>query len=252
MKKILARLTALMLLIIWILTLSACKVETNNKIVSFEVKGYESADEAALSYVKSFCQSDIDSMLSTFAIETFIENYDLKEFINSRKYYDYYNTECPFENNSDFKMQINYYSRISELVKSFKQTYYYLILKDDNFSAIETFTRSNANDIELFVNKISDPYFDEKISSAKIRRVLTPEFFNDLDLLTYKNTTTTKYSYLNCDEIKSFAVELDFDGDEYYLFVDVGLFDNVWYNISISSSLGISVGADGSFSIMYR
>lgn len=252
MKQAISKATGLLLLIIVILSFSACKTQTANETDSLEGKGYETADEAAKAYAEAFCQSDIDSMLSTFAIETYIKNYNMKEYLSTRKYYDYYYAECPFENNGEFKTQINYYSRIFDLVKNFKQLYFYLVLKDNDYTSVETFTNSNSDYIESFINEINAPFFEEKVANAKIRRILSPEMLNGIDSLAYKNSITTKYSFLNCDEITSFAIEFDFNNNEYYLFVDVGRFDDVWYNLSISSSLGVCSGANSPFSIISR
>lgn len=248
------RITAALLMLSILLTflLSACRLPANHASDCFEGKGYDAADKAAMAYAEALCEADIDKMLSTFAIETYINNYDLKEFISSRKTYQYYYAEYAFENNGEFQTQVNYYSRIFELVKDFKQLYYYLVLDDADYTAMETFIQSDSSEIEDFVKQVSDPAFEQKMSNSKLRRILTPEMFNDIDLLIYKNAITTGYSYLNCDEIVSFAIEFDFDGNEYYIFVDTGCFEGVWYNISVKSSLGICAGAKGGGSIMYR
>lgn len=250
MKKLLKRTISVLLLTLLILSFSACKSKTTNKVDRFEGDGYETADEAAIAYAEALCQANIDDMLSSFAVETFVENCDLKELVKSRKFYQYDYAECPFENSGDFQTQINYYSRQFDLVNDFKQLYFYLVLGDDDHTTTEIFLKNDSAEIDSFINKISDPSFKQKMSKARVRRVLTPEMLKDIDLLTYKNSTTVKYSYLKCDNITSFAIEFDFNDKGYYLFVDVGCFDGVWYNISASSSLGICAGADGNYSIM--
>lgn len=75
----------------------------------------------------------------------------------------------------------------------------------------------------------------------------------NLDVNAWSELEYTLKKYVDCNDINSFAIELDFDGKEYYLFVDVGCFDGVWYNLSVKSLLGIYL-TDGStpFSISYR
>ena len=243
-----------LLLTVAIIPLSACKDKAEEK-TKIEGEGYASAEEAAVAYVEALCQADIDLMLSTFAIETFVENYDQKKDIERKRYYNNLMEECPLKNEGNYQEGINRYSRIFGLTYEFKKLYIELIT-DGEFELRATEYLKTNNEIEEFLNKINDPYFDVKISKAKIGQVLTPKMLGNrlgnIDMSIYKKITDN-YNYLNCDEITSFAIEFDYESKGYYLFIDVACFDGVWYNVDMVSHLGIIVDTNTEpWSIMER
>ena len=70
MKKI----SAILLAIALSITLCACgsrKVEGN---------GYNSPEEALLAYAEALKTGNVDNILSTFAVETYVERFDLAEY----------------------------------------------------------------------------------------------------------------------------------------------------------------------------
>ncbi|MBQ7847507.1 MAG: hypothetical protein IJ344_04395 [Clostridia bacterium] len=251
MKKQSKCIAAFILLAALMLSFAGCKAQLSDKREGFEGAGYESAEKAAKAYAEAFLAADVDAMIATFAVETFVEGYDLDEYIQFRKYYNYIYAECAFENSGEFQTAVNYYSRVGDLVNDFKQQYFYLVLDESPSGSMETVVNWEEAEIAQFVDVISDPSFEEKMSKASIHDLLTPEMLEGVDMAVYERNHS-QYGHLTCEEITSYAIELDFDGEEYYLFVDVGCYDGVWYNISINSILGVSAGAENGFSIMHR
>ncbi|MBQ8399390.1 MAG: hypothetical protein IJX08_05405 [Clostridia bacterium] len=251
MKKQSKCIAAFVLLAVLMLSFAGCKEQPSDAPVCFEGAGYESAEKAAQAYADAFLAADLDAMIASFAVETFVESYDLDEYVKLRKYYNYGYTEYAFENSGDFQTKVNYYSRVGDLVNDFKQQYLYLVLEEYPGGSMETMAKWEDTAIEQYLDVISDPSFEEKMSKASIHDFLTPETIEGVDASVYERTISN-YSHLACEEVTSYAIELDFDGEEYYLFVDVGCFDGVWYNISVNSSLGVCVGAEGGNSIMHR
>lgn len=85
MKNHFKRTISSLLLVFLLLNLSACNLRLPGTTRKFEGPGYKSASEAATAYAEYLCKSDFDSMLSTFAIETYTENYDLKAYITEKE-----------------------------------------------------------------------------------------------------------------------------------------------------------------------
>lgn len=58
----------------------------DNHLGTIESRGYKSPEDAAKAYLEAFMNNDIDQMLSTFAVETYVKNFDLEKYVDRVKW----------------------------------------------------------------------------------------------------------------------------------------------------------------------
>ncbi len=218
------------------------------KHVKFEGNGFNSPEKAISAYAKAFSEGDVTKMLSTFAIETYVENYDLKDKIESTGSYGYYNAEVGLMNDGEYTSDINKYTRANYLVIQFKDAYFFLEGIDNSQTFVVFSPRGGEREekIEEHIKMLENPDFDKKLSDIKIGEILHVEDL-DLDTEALKNVDyDLSYGYLNADELCELAIEMEIDGEEYYLFMLTAKYGNKWYNVSVLPSAGILYGMDTS------
>lgn len=220
---------------------------TQNSSSKFEGNGFSSPEAAITAYAKAFRDGDIEKMISTFAIESYVNCFDLEEYISTVGFYSFYNAEIGFPNESNYQELLNQYTRQNYIVGQIKNGYFTLT-NIDNSKATYTFFRDNRDaEIETFLNQLNYPNLDKKLSRIKIGNVLDKDDFSTNE---YYSKRLKNYSYLNVEEFCDTAIEIEFDGEQYYLFMLTAKIDGKWYNISFNSPLGILNGMDafsGSF-----
>lgn len=213
--------------------------------VRLEGEGYHSPEMAVRAYVSALSEGDMSKMLSTFAIESYVENYDLKANIAANGYYSYMSQEVPLPNDSLFASDLNRYARLALLDRQIKYGYYSLTGIEFT-KAEEVFSRRKddfSENISFFVDNLGDPDFDKKLSAIKIGRILDVSDF-DIDREIYNRSFSYNLSrYGNVEELQELALEFTFDGKDYYQFMLTGKINGKWYNLQMVSSLGMLMDA---------
>lgn len=230
---------ALCITLVLSLLLNIVLLCTQEKSSWFEGKGFSSPEAAITAYAKAFKKGDIDKMISTFAVESYVEYFDLEEHMALVGYYQFYNTEVGLPNDSSYKEQINCYSRTTYITQQIKNGYFTLT-GVDNSKSLQSFNRNTKEaDIDQLIQQLEHPQFDKKLSRIKIGDALTKD-----DFATNKNYSSMlkNYPYLDVDELCDVAIEIEFDGEQYYLFMLTARINGKWYNISFVSPLGIANG----------
>ena len=210
------------------------------KIV-FEGKGYNSPEEAITAYAEAFRDGDVDKMISTFAIESYVDNFDPEKYTKYLRVYTPRYAHLPSD--SLPKERLNCYSRVSDITEPILCGYYTMLEIETN-NTIGFSVENYEEEIEEFFEVLEDPNFSKKLSRIEIGDVLT---LDDFDLgEKYEERFEKKYAYLNFDELQELAIEIEMNGDDYYLFMLVGKVDGKWYNISLYTPLGSMYGLNGS------
>lgn len=186
-------------------------------------------------------------MVSTFAVESYVANFDLEERISQARSYQFYTEEVGLSNNSEHAEQINHYTRLASIIKRIKSDYFVLTGVDHSKSLQAFVGDSKEEDIQAFLQQLEYPEFDKKLSRIKIGDVLTKD---DFDIGEDIYSDIIGYSYLDAEEFCDVAIEISFNGDLYYLFMLTAKLDGRWYNITSCSPLGLLCGADSSDGLM--
>ena len=214
-----------------------------------EGEGFSSPEEAVTAYIDGLQKNDIDTMLSTFAVETFAENYDLEKHLDRMKSYSPSIQYVP--NSGDFAFRINCETRRSQIMDSIRSEYLVLqnsdiVLGEDAGKVIQigegkTYTsgkdfisQSFAGDERQFLSGIrfEGDFVDPGLVSSQYNEA------NNQEML--KKTA----EIYGADEIRSTLSAFYRDNDLYALCMDCIRYGDKWYlyipNGNINNLLGIS------------
>lgn len=206
--------------------------------VVFEGKGYNTPEEAITAYAEAFKDGDVDKMISTFAVESYVDNFDLEKYTEQNGIYLFNNNDVSLPNDSDYKVSINHYTRLSRITQQIINGYYVLTGIDNENSYI-SLPRREEGAAQAFLDQLEYPNFDKELSNMEIGDVLVADDF-DID----KQMHSTQFDYLDYLDVTEFcdvAIEIEFDGQQYYLFMLTAKIDGKWYNISTTSPLGLQL-----------
>lgn len=202
---------------------------------TIEGPGFDTPEEAIIAYVEAMKSGDINQMLSTFAIETYVDNYDVKAAVEKAGGYSSA-TNPPFLSIDAYTRYINIYRREDSLTKALLEQYFYFADMTDYYRAL-TLTRDcygygspenffDALQDEDWMNTLANMKYGEVKTAEDLRALLSEDYFSESS----QNSIDNTMKLLGCDELVPLAIEVEFDGKEYYLSMNVICYDGRWYN----------------------
>jgi len=203
----------------------------------FEGEGFASPEEAITAYAEAMSAGDVKAMLSTFAIESFVERYDVEERAEALRSYMPYQNETALPENGEYVYQVNVYSHLTALIPQIRNGYYTLIGMEESVPAYRIQKDDADGTLKKLMKQLKFDGFDETLAKMEIGDVLDVDDFDcDEGMLEriYQN-----YSYMNLDELQDLAIEVTFDGEDFCLFMLTAEIDGKWYNITPMSPMAI-------------
>lgn len=213
---------------------------------TIEGKGYDSPEEALTAYAQALQSGDMDDILATFAIETYVDNYDLKESIESNG--AYFPSTYFLPNSNDEIYDFNISQREAMITRNIHLMYIGISL-DEEASMPVTLQGSPYSSAKEVVNDLSAEewpfadmefdgefvYLDDVLDSDQVDRA--------------EDYLDNRCDIYGCDEIVSLALEVEIDGEDYLLFMDVARFGDQWFNLNqfavIATWMGVSTDCGG-------
>ncbi len=200
--------------------------------------GYTSPEKAAEAFADALKKCDVNGIVSTFAVDKYCEHFNLERYLNVMRAFTYMNDQLP--KTDDFNKTINTATRKNAIISELKWFYFGLHESFDGKSVAIL----NGDSTGLFLEYLSSFDFSKEMSEATFGSILGVNDFESLNISAYERNTEQIKRYLDYEDITSFAIEFDYKGDEYYIYLDVVLLDGKWYNLSMKSALGIVNGMD--------
>ena len=196
----------------------------------FETAGYSSPEAAVQAYLDAMKRSDVDAMIATFAVETYVEHYDIEAYVERmRAYPASFQGNFPAGRvNDDF----NRYARLSEVAQ--QVSCQYRVLSDSDIDTTQMIAAADdaaaAELIDRLKNSFDGTAFG-RVSRAKQVDLESelPEVSALLDNPSLNETMRAMQRYLGADEIAERLVRLSADGGEYYMSVELYRYGSTWH-----------------------
>ena len=228
MKKTIALLLAFLLC----LSLCACG---GRKV---EGKGYRSPEDALMAYAEALKAGDVNKALSTFAVETQVENYSL---VNQIEYVGVYQINFPLENGDEYTKQVNLIARQNEIITSLKYLYLYLAIGETE--GYIRLSEGSYEDAEDLVDDLVMENWTKTLSKMKIGDfVYLEDLVDEAYIDSTEEVLEKRCRIYGCDEILPLAVEVRLDGRDYYLTMDVANYNGKWFNLTQRGTLFAYIG----------
>lgn len=215
--------------------------ETPQGPVTVEGPGFDSPEEAILAYAKALQKGDVQEILSTFAVETYVENFDLTAWIDNSGAYTIAGSQ-PIPSADDYTMGLNLVARQYEITRNL--TNMYLTLgKVENFVSPITFNGDPYDKPSELVDDMVIYNWMDMLAGMEIGDILDCEAVGH-DPINMNRVLWYQLQYLRCEELVPLALELTIDGESYCLCVDVARYGEKWYNCDPFGTLAFYLGAD--------
>ncbi len=213
-----------------------------------EGTGYRSADEAVKAYAEAFAQKDYGKMLSTFAVESYVKNYDLASYVDRIKGYTP-GVSISLPNDNSFVDAVLRQNRISELNRLISYEYMQVTGIYDKFGGVDNYlkpvTLENGgykSGTDLVDSLFSGGrHFDELTIEAGA--VLMPETLSELYSREQNLENLRKQTAVyKAEKVENRAVELTVNGEKYLLCMQCICYNGKWYNDTPMGNLAMLLG----------
>lgn len=218
--------------------------------------GYDSAEEAVRAYVNALNRKDYDAMLSTFAVESYVEHYDLGAMVDRLQEYRMTYT-MNITNENELARGILKTRRINEINSMIEYQYFKIIgvdelLADEGKDLMESFGLAESdfeNGSELIETLFQNAKRLDSVSIEAGSRIdPTLLFERYYDARNMENIQRQK-NIIGADELENICMNVTINDTLYYLFADCICFSGKWYlhsfNCNLSSALGVNPYSGG-------
>ena len=234
------RILAMLLVICMALSLCAC-----GKGGAIEGKGYKTPEEALLAYAEALKTGDVDKILATFAVETHVKNFDMKAYLERTGAYS--------PAGEYILNPIDAYSQDAALIQRqymvIRQVSYmcgYAALGEAWGNVIAITESGEYKSASKFLKKLDQDWMGI-FAEIEIGDIVEPEDLLDEELWekVEDNTLRQREKQLGCDDFVALALEIELDGEDYYLCMEIACYDGTWYNCIQGGNLAAILGAPG-------
>lgn len=241
MKRIAALLAAILLLIS---PLSALAEGNDNRI---EGPGFDSPEEAVTAYIEAFQRNDLNGMLSTFAVETFAERYDLGKMVECLLGYPASLGYVP--SISDYSRALNVEFRRSYLLNLIRSQYLTLTgAACANGESINNYEKTPGDEFLAGIFAMDDsPWLATIDFQGEFHE---PDEFSEFYYIEITQRNIAKFT--TCyggDECRALAARLEIAGEPYVQLMDVIRYGDRWYNLTpgghLANLVGLSTNSGG-------
>jgi len=232
MKKIMAFLLALTLCV----GLCACGA---GKV---EGRGYDSPEEAVLAYAEALQAGDVKKILKTFAVETYVENYALEERLERVRVYSKTAEGLPLAGDS-YSREVNLIDRQAAIIRNLKFLYLGVALEWDEESMISLASGGYA-DAEDLVDALTLDDWSDMLADIRFDDdfVYLDDILEEGPAERSEEVLKENRKTYGCDKIETLALEIELDGEDMYLCMDVACYDGKWYCLTQGGMIGSLMG----------
>lgn len=211
--------------------------------IMIEGGGYESPEENIKAYIAALNKGDVDEVLSTFAIESFVDNFDTRAEIER---FTVFMPDAPFNkayelsDGSDFDRDIRIKVRQAAIIRRFYSMISQLTVHHDGCTI-----SLEGEEVDVFMNNINESDFLNAWKNMKYIEMISPEKICDVYYSEpNQNNIELQRKIYCCEDIEDVCALVEIGGEEYYQFAQCGKYNGRWYIIDCAGNLSSLFTAD--------
>lgn len=213
----------------------------NQAPAAIEGPGFDTPEDAILAYAGALQKGDVQEILSTFAVETYVDNFDLSAYLENTGAYTVA-VQQPIPSSDAYTRELNLIARQYHITRNL--TYMYMGLgKVENYVAPIPFNGDPYEEPAQLVAALVNDNWMDTLAKLETGRVLRLEDLFDKSGQMNASLEGQRKS-LNCEELVPLALEVTIDSQRYYLCVDAACYNGRWYNCNFFGTIGAYLGAD--------
>ena len=207
----------------------------------FEGSGYESAEDAVKAYLEAFINADVDAMTSTFAVETYVENFNLEASLERLRAYTLASQQS-FPSNNQFTTDMNIQQRQSQIASFIRYQYMSLFIpKAINEGMMTTF--ADTQESRSFIRTLGDQSYINSLSEMSIIGFVSPSSLHD----SYTSEANQRYinqttEILGAQGVEDVVARVELDNQNLLFCFDAVRYGDKWYVHSLGGNIGTLLG----------
>jgi len=204
--------------------------------LTVEGTGFNSPEDAAEAYFEGLRNTDLNCMISTFAVESYAENYNFEAAMNRMKVY-VPSQEIKLPNSNEFITAMNIESRRSSVTNMILRQY--LFLCDSEFDQSQPQIMEDDIAVSEFVAQLNKNLDTNKFQTLEVLGFIPPEALTDMysSEQNKKNIARLAEVY-GADELVSRVAVFELDGSRYMLCLDAVDYGGKWYISQFGGNIG--------------
>ena len=206
-----------------------------------EGPGFGSAEEAVTAYLEAMKNGDLEGMLATFAIETYVAEMDAQADLERMGVFQpSYGMRLPL--GGDYQRQVAVAVRYGQLAESL--AYQWMLFSwPEGYEAFgdESIAFQEDGDAEAFLTELAENDAAARWQEMEVVGFVEPELMSTQYSDGAESRARQAASH-GCDEIVSVVAKLDIGGEEWYQCMDVARYGEKWYNLSLIGNIGHLLG----------
>lgn len=215
----------------------------------FEGEGFDTPEEAVLAYINAMQANDVDGIISTFAIETMVENIDVYTVV-SRLLSANLSTWPTVPADNTYAKQLLVSKAYGDIVNNLY--YQYVVYTASGTEYAEGFLsgspiRFGSNNREEQIDDYISAMNSDRFSTA-LQTCSFVEWLNPADLYEYYESEScqksiSKYTQqYGADELALLCARLNINGKDWLLTMDCARYGNTWYNLKSNGYMAAFLG----------
>ena len=210
----------------------------------FEGEGYESPEGAVAAYLEAMRNGDVAGMLSTFAIETYVENADAQASLWRVRAFMPSGNAMPL--GGEYQLPTAAATRYAELANALY--YQWLALSwPEGYGefAVQAVMFQDEAEVEAFRAALAENDISPLLADLELVGFAAPAERSNtyLSRINLQNLGQQVAAY-GCDAMSDVVARLSIGGEEWYQCMQCACYDGRWYNIALNGNIGNLLGVD--------
>ena len=210
---------------------------------TIEGPGYATSTEAALAYLDHFSHGDLEGMIATYAVETYVDHINIDTYAENMKYYLslYPSFVYSLPDESEYLHQLNVLKRQMNIIDLFVRQAMVMGYGRDTIGS----NLKDKEQYEAYVSAFQNKAWPKSDSQAEMAAYSAQELFEEVLNVPEKYQEYMEYqqrSYdmniarYGCDDLDSMITFVSFDGEFYIQFLTCAKYGEKWYLLDASNN----------------
>ena len=190
-------------------------------------------------YLDAFCNADLEAMVSTFAIESFVKNYNFEAELEWYKMYSPI-IEQDFPSNNVFTEQLNIQQRHTYVVRDIKRQFMALFVPDSASLLTENRKVKDAREIEQLAMSLSNRAQLDSMRAMKLIGFIPPDELDEQYNSEHnRQVIERKMGIFGAQGLDSVVARVEINRNKCLFCFDAVRYNDKWYIHSIGGNISV-------------
>lgn len=214
----------------------------NGSLSAVKEMGFDSPEDAAMAYLEGLRDADLNRMISAFAVEIYVKEYNFEASLNRLKSYIPMQ-EIKLPNTNEFVTSMNIENRRGNVTSVILNQY--LFLCDTEFDQSRPHVIQDEMDANKFVAQLEKNLNGLDFQTLELVGFIPPEELTEIySAEINQNNLARRAEVCGANKLVSCVAVFKLDGNEYLLCLDTIEYDGKWYIEQFGGNIGLLLSID--------